>query len=132
VEENLPELFVDPARTELVFLNLIANGIKYSDPAKRRRVIQITAKPGAPRPTILVQDNGIGIPAERLQHIFREFVRAHAQRDDDGGVQVLGLGLATVRECMDAMGGDVRVQSREGEGTTFTLTWPSPAAVRLR
>jgi signal transduction histidine kinase len=132
VEENLPELVVDAARTEVVFLNLLANAIQYSDPAKRRRVVQVTAKAGAAQPTIVVQDNGVGIPADRLQHIFREFVRAHAQRDEDAGAHGPGLGLAVVRECMDAMGGAVRVQSRVGEGTTFTLTWPPPAAVRLR
>jgi signal transduction histidine kinase len=130
VEENLPELVVDAARTEVVFLNLLANAIQYSDPAKRRSVVQVTAKAGAGQPTIVVQDNGVGIPADRLQHIFREFVRAHAQRGEHSGGH--GLGLAVVRECMDAMGGTVRVQSRVGEGTTFTLTWPPPAAVRLR
>jgi signal transduction histidine kinase len=132
VEENLPELFVDAARTELVFVNLLANAIKYSDPTKRRRVVQVTAKPGASQPTIVVQDNGIGIPADQLQHIFREFVRAHALRDDELGAQGFGIGLSIVRECMDAMGGTVRVQSSEGDGTVFTLTWPAPAAVRLR
>ena len=132
VEENLPELVLDPARTELVFVNLIANAIKYSDPDKPRRVVEVSAAQGQTQPAIVVRDNGIGIPADRLQHIFREFVRAHAQRDEELGAQGLGIGLAIVRECMDAMGGSVRVRSREGEGTAFTLTWPAPAAIRLR
>jgi signal transduction histidine kinase len=76
-----------------------------------------------------VRDNGVGIPADRLQNIFREFVRAHAQRDNERGARGLGLGLAIVRECMDAANGSVRVESREGVGTTFKLTWPRPDAL---
>jgi signal transduction histidine kinase len=124
VQENLPELVLDVARAELVFVNLIANAIKYSDPSKAKRVVEITHLQGAIQPTVLVRDNGIGIPRDKLQNIFREFVRAHAQRDEELGAHGLGIGLAIVRECMDAMGGTVRVQSRDEEGTTFTLTWP--------
>ena len=77
-------------------------------------------------PTVVVCDNGIGIPRDRLDAIFRQFVRAHAERDLELGAHGLGLGLAIVRECMDACRGTVSVESVEGVGTTFTLTWPGP------
>jgi signal transduction histidine kinase len=60
-----------------------------------------------------------------LQTIFREFVRAHAQRPDEVRAWGLGLGLSIVRECMDHANGSVRVDSIEGRGTTFKLTWPA-------
>jgi signal transduction histidine kinase len=122
VRPNLPTVRVDPARAELVFINLIANGVKFSDAGKPERYIDIYDGEGD-EPSVIVRDNGVGIPAGRLQDIFREFVRAHAQRNDDPPYG-LGLGLSIVRECMDASNGSVRVESREGKGTTFKLTWP--------
>jgi signal transduction histidine kinase len=75
-------------------------------------------------PQLRVEDNGIGIPAAQRAAIFEQFVRVHAHLDDELGSQGLGLGLSIVRECMDAMGGAVAVESVESEGTTFVLTWP--------
>jgi signal transduction histidine kinase len=88
---------------------------------------QISAcAPGeASQPSIVVQDNGIGIPQGKVAAIFKEFVRAHAERDEELGAQGLGLGLAIVRECMIAMKGSVAVEATEGEGASFTLTWPT-------
>lgn len=123
IRSDLPVVRLDAARTELVFMNLIANGIKYCDTAKRRRLVEVSGVHGE-MPGALVRDNGVGIPASRLQHIFREFVRAHAQRHDETYARELGLGLSIVRECMDAANGLVRVESIEGAGTTFRLTWP--------
>ena len=130
VGADLPTLNVDPARAEMVLTNVISNAIKYSDPAKAKRLVEILALPGEPHPTTIVRDNGIGIPAKRVQHIFREFVRAHAQRDRELGAEGLGLGLSIVRESMDACGGSVRLESTEGEGTTVTLTWPEQTRPR--
>lgn len=121
---DLPTLVVDPARTEMVFTNLISNAIKYSDPAKSHRLVEVLNVPGERSTTVIVRDNGIGIPAKRVQHIFREFVRAHAERDRELRSEGLGLGLSIVRESMDASGGTVRLESGEQKGTTVTLTWP--------
>ena len=126
VEPNLPNLVIDSGRAELAIVNLIANAIKYADPAKDNRFVKIARVPGCDR-SLRVQDNGIGIPAAQLTAIFESFVRAHAHRDEELGAQGLGLGLAIVRECMDAMSGTVTVTSQERIGTEFTLTWPAPA-----
>jgi two-component system heavy metal sensor histidine kinase CusS len=72
----------------------------------------------------VVVDNGIGIDPGKVAAIFEQFVRAHADRDEELGAQGLGLGLAIVRECMEAMTGTVTVTSTEQQGTAFTLTWP--------
>jgi signal transduction histidine kinase len=128
VHANLPVLRLDRARAELIFVNLIANGIKFSDPEKSLRYVEIGAGAGS-APSVTVRDNGVGMSRTRLQTVFREFVRAHAQREDDVRAWGLGLGLSLVRDCMDQANGFVRVDSLEGRGTTFKLTWPTSALV---
>lgn len=131
MDRGLPTLRVDPARTEMIFVSLIANAIKYSDPAKPARLVEVLGVRDEPQPTVIVRDNGVGIPRRRVQHFFREFTRAHAHRDRDLGDHGLGLGLSIVRDSMDAAGGTVLLQSTEGVGTTVTLSWPArtrPAA----
>jgi signal transduction histidine kinase len=127
VHQDLPVVRMDPARAELIFVNLIANGIKFADPDKKVRYVEIHGG-SSDEPTVIVRDNGVGMTPPRLQTVFREFVRAHSQRDDDVRAWGLGLGLSIVRECMDHANGWVRVDSIEGRGTTFKLSWPPAAA----
>ena len=124
VGTELPTIDADAGRVELVVMNLLANAVKYSDPAKTLRVvsIEIDEAPGCSR--VRIRDNGIGIPRAKLESIFDQFVRAHPHLDDELGAQGLGLGLSIVQESMEAMGGSVTVESAEGTGTTFTLEWP--------
>ena len=125
IDEQLPALMVDAGRLELVMVNLLANAVKYSDPVKPARVVRVECDAAAARPRVSVRDNGIGIPASKVALIFDQFVRVHAHLDVELGAQGMGLGLSIVRECMDAMGGSVRVDSVEGVGTTFVLEFPS-------
>jgi signal transduction histidine kinase len=75
---------------------------------------------------IEVEDNGPGIPAEALPHIFERFYRVDKGRSRrEGGT---GLGLAIVRELITAMGGSVGVSSEVGKGTTFWIELPRPEA----
>ena len=125
VDDDLPIIVIDSGRAELALVNLIANAIKYSDPDKPERYVRVRNAPGRST-SILIEDNGIGIPKQKLTVIFEQFVRAHSDRDDELGAQGLGLGLAIVRECMEAMKGTVTVTADEGVGAAFTLTWPAP------
>ena len=125
VDEHLPFLVCDAGRIELVFMNLLANAVKYSDPAKASRGVSVDGDSSADHPRIFVRDNGIGIPESKLSVIFEQFVRVHAHLDDQLGAQGLGLGLAIVRESMEAMEGTVSVESSVGQGTTFILEWAS-------
>lgn len=127
VHPQLPVLRLDPARAELIFLNLMANAIKFSDPQKAVRYVEVHRGSGE-EPSVIIRDNGVGMAPPRLQTIFREFVRAHSQGADDVRAWGLGLGLSIVRECMDETKGWVRVDSLEGRGTTFKLTWPRSAS----
>lgn len=127
----LPGVTVDIARLELVLVNLVSNAIKYSDPAKPSRFVEISSVPSA-RPdvcTVRVRDNGIGIAEPELQPIFARFYRGHAGRDQELGTSGMGLGLAIVADCVEAIKGSIRVESILGEGTTFLLELPiAPAA----
>ena len=125
IADPLPTLLIDSGRAELVAMNLLANAVKYSDPEKTDRVVRVHLNPSVPHPRVLVSDNGLGIPRSKLDAIFEQFVRVHAQLDDELGAHGLGLGLSIVRESMEAMGGTVSVTSDEGGGTTFVLDWPA-------
>ncbi len=121
IDPQLPTFAADAGRVELVIMNLLANAVKYSDPAKMSRVVRVEHAGGGTR--VRISDNGIGIPKSKLDLIFGQFVRVHAHLDEELGAQGLGLGLSIVRESMEAMGGQVAVESVEGQGTTFILEW---------
>jgi signal transduction histidine kinase len=131
VVSPLPVVTIDVARLELVLVNLVSNAIKYSDPAKAHRIVEVSTVPGerADVCTVRVQDNGIGIADPELQPIFARFYRGHAGRDRELGTSGMGLGLSIVADCVEALKGTIRVESTPGEGTTFFLELPiAPAA----
>lgn len=132
IDDPLPTLLIDTARLELILMNLISNAVKYSDPAKRRRIVSVEAAACDVNgfTCIAVRDNGLGIPADQLRAIFGRFVRAHAERDSELGVRGSGLGLAIAAECAEAVGGAIRVESEPGEGTTFFVDIPCAPAPR--
>jgi signal transduction histidine kinase len=125
---ELPTIIADPARVELVLLNLVSNGIKYRDPAKSRAVVEILSahQPTADSPICIfeVRDNGIGIPADAQEAIFQRFFRAHEHLDTTLGVSGTGLGLSIVVDCVKALGGTIACESNPGEGTTFRVALP--------
>jgi signal transduction histidine kinase len=128
VDAQLPALFIDPARLELVLLNLVSNAIKYSDPAKPDSFVEIAscANWAADQTcTLCVRDNGLGIPEADQSTIFARFFRAHSHLDMTLGVSGTGLGLAIVAECVQALGGSIRCESTVGQSTTFFVTLPS-------
>ena len=129
IREPLPHLFVDPARLELVLMNLVSNAIKYCDQQKAEPFVEIGAAEGEVAGTVelMVRDNGLGVPAELQPGIFERFTRAHAHLDETLGVSGTGLGLSIVAECVEAIGGAIRCESAPGEGTTFFVTLPVEA-----
>jgi len=125
VSDDLPEVVVDVAAVELILVNLISNAIKYSDPQKAERFVEIEPVSAADSEwAISVRDNGIGIPAKDLENVFRAQFRAHAGAQADAPVEGLGLGLTIVKDCLRTIGGTITVRSAEGTGTTFTIVAP--------
>jgi signal transduction histidine kinase len=113
-----------------VLLNLVSNAIKYSDPAKADRFVEVVSDGAADTEHVLiVRDNGLGIPEPAQDAVFQRFHRAHADRDAELGVDGLGMGLTIVQECVREIGGRVRLESLPGRGSTFYVTIPvRPAA----
>ncbi|MEO5680194.1 MAG: ATP-binding protein [Acidimicrobiales bacterium] len=127
VEPVDPTLTVVGDRRQLVNAldNLLENAVKYSDDGSS---VRVTAALDGPLIRIVVLDHGIGIPARDLERIFERFYRVdRARARDTGGT---GLGLSIVRHIADNHGGEVHVASREGEGTTFTLSLPAGPPTR--
>jgi signal transduction histidine kinase len=134
VAPGLPHVCGDPARLELALMNLVSNGIKYSDPEKPAPCVDISAVTNRSLPdgrcAISVRDNGLGIAETDRSAIFERFFRAHAHLDSKLGVTGSGLGLAIASDCVHAMGGSIECESVVGEGTCFVVTLPiTPAAV---
>ena len=116
---------VDPLRWEQLLMNLLDNAIKYS-PAGRSITVRLRRDGNGPV-TLEVADDGIGIAADQVPHVFDRFYRAH-ERQGLGG---LGLGLYIAREVVERHGGRIEVASVEGKGTTFTVTLPATRATAL-
>jgi len=113
------EIFCDPRQMRSALVNLVDNAIKYSGP---EQPVEIGACVVDDRVAFVVRDHGIGIPTRDLERIWERFYRVDRARSRDTGGT--GLGLAIVRHVAQAHGGEVTVQSREGEGSTFTLHIP--------
>lgn len=99
--------------------NLLDNAVKYSPVC---RTVWVNATICDHRVLISVRDQGMGIDAEEKQAIFQKFVRGQAAKK--AGIKGTGIGLAMVRQLSEAMGGEIRVQSEVGVGSTFTLVLP--------
>lgn len=116
--ENPVRLDIDPDAIKQALTNLIDNAIKYSS---KKREIDVAIVEINKHVEIRVQDKGIGIPEQEQRKIFNGFYRvADAQQLAPKGV---GLGLKIVKTIMEAHGGDVRVDSRMGKGSTFSLVF---------
>ena len=128
VEPVPPRLTIIGDRRDLLsaITNLVDNAVKYSEPGSPV-LVRVGAGPEAVR--IDVIDKGIGIPRRDRERIFERFYRVDRARSRlTGGT---GLGLSIVRHVAANHGGDVQVESEEGEGSTFTLLLPAqPALLR--
>ena len=117
----------DRERVRQVAANFVDNAVKYSPPGGSVR-IEVTR--GEHEAELRVSDDGLGIPAHALPHVFDRFYRVDSARDRDSGGS--GLGLAICREIASAHGGRVHAESEEGRGSSFALVLPATgAAFRL-
>lgn len=119
--DDLPPLQADADRLRRVFNNLITNAIKFSPDGAE---IQVETRQEDGYVAVDVHDSGPGIPSEYLPYIFERFYQVPRPEGDDQELSGSGLGLAIVRAIVEKHGGDVRVQSTVGQGTTFTVRLP--------
>jgi heavy metal sensor kinase len=119
------EVLGDEARLRQLVVNLLDNAIKYTQVGGRIEMrISSVQRCG----TFEIRDNGIGIPAEALPHIFERFYRADKARSRASGGA--GLGLSIVKAICSAHGGEVFAKSVEGNGTTLTVELPLISTAR--
>ena len=120
VEYDLPELFIDKYRMEQVVTNLLSNAIKFSN--RNSRIIVRASKKGD-KVVLEIQDFGRGIPKNKLKKIFEPFYQVDSGMDRKFGGA--GLGLTIVKGIVEAHGGNIEVESKVREGTTFRIILPT-------
>ncbi len=114
---DLPSVSGDANRIEQVLVNLIHNSIKFTPPNGNITVSSVVQGDNV---LISVRDTGSGIPEDDLPHIFERFYKVDKARSGGG----TGLGLAIAKHIVQAHGGNIRAESIEGQGSTFTFSLP--------
>jgi PAS domain S-box-containing protein len=117
VSPQLPPVQADAEKITRVFENLLHNAIRFSFPGG---IIRLTAREQDGVVQCTVEDHGVGIPESELGKVFEKFFQAHRT----GAPRGTGLGLAFCRLAVEAHGGRIWVESREGQGSSFHFTLP--------
>ena len=123
---QLPTLMGDEQQMVHLFQNLVSNAIKFR--SREHPVVTISCETRDDQFLLAFQDNGIGIPQEFTEHIFELGRRLHTREEYPGS----GIGLALCRRIVERHGGRIWCVSREGEGSTFYVLLPRPAAAVAR
>lgn len=108
-----------PARLRHILDNLLSNALKYRDPSKAESWVHLALRLAPEGYELRVSDNGVGLPPEEGAQVFELFYRAAPAR-----AAGLGVGLAVVKLLVEQSGGTLRVDSGEGQGTTFVAILP--------
>ncbi len=124
-------LYTDQLRLNQIYINILSNAIKYTEPGGRVSVDlreEESAIPGCLRLTYVVADSGIGMSPEFMKTMYQPFSRQTDSRVNS--IEGIGLGLAITKQMVDLMDGTIDCQSEQGKGTTFTVVLDIPAADR--
>jgi len=125
---SLPLITCNETAVEQAFYNVIKNAVIYSKPGGG--TVEIEAAAQDTYVFVRIKDNGIGMSEEDLQHIFEPFYRINP--DNSQSATGTGLGLALVLEIIKLHDGEITVESKEGEGTSFTLRFPIASSKPIR
>ena len=126
-------IYTDQLRLNQIYINILSNAIKYTEPGGRVSVTmheEMSPSPGCVRLTYTVADTGIGMSPEFMATMYQPFSRQIDSRVNS--IQGTGLGLAITKQMVELMGGTIDCQSEQGKGTTFTVVLDIPVADRQR
>ncbi len=118
--DDIQEVLADPDRSVQVLVNLLSNAVKHAPSGSQ---VEVAAGREGDMVAIAVRDHGPGIPAHKVDFIFEPFTQLDGS--DTRRIAGTGLGLTIARALAEKQGGGIRVSSREGQGSTFTLTMPA-------
>ena len=118
IPEDLPLVCADSEKSQIIFLNLVSNAIKYTEEGG---TVSVIAEAEDDFVSVSISDTGLGIPSEDLDQIFNRFFRVHRPGTEIAGT---GLGLAIVKDIVELQGGTVGVESEFGKGSVFTVRLP--------
>ncbi|MDC0835528.1 HAMP domain-containing sensor histidine kinase [Geitlerinema sp. CS-897] len=118
VEVRTTSICLDEILLRHILANLLSNAVKYSPDGG---TVQLEVSLAGDRVQFCISDEGIGIPASDVPHLFEMFTRA----ENVGDIAGTGLGLHIVKQSVDLHGGSIAVESTEGMGTTFIVTLPN-------
>ncbi len=116
------EINIDPGDLEIIFNNLISNAVKYN---KENGKVNVSIEKDDNILIIKIQDTGIGLSEDEINKLFDEFFRV--KNEQTKHITGSGLGLPIVRKVLDLYHGDIHVESKLGEGSTFTVVIPFEA-----
>ena len=126
-------LYADQLRLNQIYINILSNAIKYTEPGGSVSVDlrqEKSDKPGCVKLTYVVADTGIGMSPEFMENMYQPFSRQIDSRVNS--IQGTGLGLAITKQMVDLLGGTIECQSEQGKGTTFTVVLDILEADRQR
>ncbi|MFN2135091.1 MAG: ATP-binding protein [Candidatus Promineifilaceae bacterium] len=118
IDADLPPFLADEERVEEIVYNLVGNAIKFTPSG----TIRVSALAENSRVVLRVSDEGIGIPRQAIPYLYKRFFRAEPAVER--GIAGSGLGLYMVKQSVEQYNGIIEVESEEGSGTTFTVSFP--------
>ena len=126
---DVPEIMADGNQIQQILINLLINA-RQAMPNGGKVNVKLNFDPVSDMVTLLVRDNGTGIPQEKLPHIFDMFYTTKTGPDASGKGGT-GLGLAACRNIVESHSGKIRVNSTVGKGTAFTIMFPAHHSVAV-
>jgi signal transduction histidine kinase len=118
IESKLPSVVGNEETLVMVIINLIENAIKFTPSGS----VNLSIRRNSDRVSIIVSDDGIGIPEEAIPNLYQRFYRARTAVER--GIAGSGLGLYMVKEGLERFGGSILTESAEGAGTTIKVSLP--------
>lgn len=128
IADKIPQqIFGDPTRLTQILVNLVSNAIKFTDKGSVKLSCELKSiEHDIVQLVFRVKDTGIGIPADKLNHVFERFDQGNKETTRKYGGT--GLGLSIVKSLLEIQNGDIQVKSKEGKGSEFIVTISYPVA----